>query len=490
MALVLHKRVYALLDGNYNHFNSCLVNNKSVKTIMAIIRPRLTDHFGIPLSQADLDFAIPFLEEDIPLYVDPFMLWRSPSQQDNALHASLLSAFNNLGILVRDNKEEQALEILIAASECDEVGLGTSATRHGKRIGKASAKEIINLFKRIPQYARSGFRHFEEIQLFVDGVSKDRISDITCSFLKSFLIDFTIQQCDKLGIPKVSSEVQNVYDFRKNIFETQSAISLPINPKNGKPLIFVPKRWLRYVPWLSYDDYFKYYCPQDEISHKPEELRHIEVLNYNRDNYGVIDNYIKEKERTFEDCHNDPLFSQIPITSAKRRFSQIQKLPTGKTDGADIAYEELMGQLLPSLLYPNLDFAQEQARTDSGVSIRDLIFYNSASTPFLKDIYDTYGARQITMEMKNVQAIERIHVDQLNRYLADELGQFGLFITRNPLKKAEFKRTIDLWSGQRKAIVVLTDTDIGQMVELFESKQRNPIDVVVKKYSELRRSCP
>ncbi len=204
----------------------------------------------------------------------------------------------------------------------------------------------------------------------------------------------------------------------------------------------------------------------------------------------MIDNYIKEKERTFEDCHNDPLFSQIPIISAKRKFSQIQKLPTGKTDGADIAYEELMGQLLPSLLYPNLDFAQEQARTDSGVSIRDLIFYNSASTPFLKDIYDNYGARQITMEMKNVLAIERIHVDQLNRYLADELGQFGLFITRNPLKKAEFKRTIDLWAGQRKAIVTLTDTDIGQMVELFESKQRNPLDVVVKKYSEFRRSCP
>jgi hypothetical protein len=33
---------------------------------MALFRPRLTDHYGILVPQADLDFAIPFLDEDIP----------------------------------------------------------------------------------------------------------------------------------------------------------------------------------------------------------------------------------------------------------------------------------------------------------------------------------------------------------------------------------------------------------------------------------------
>jgi hypothetical protein len=182
---------------------------------MALIRPRLTDYYSILAPQADLDFAIPFFDEDIPLYVDPFLLWRSPSQQDQALHTGLINAFNNLGQLAATGKENQAIEALIIASECDEVGLGSSATRHGKRIGEDKAREIVSLFKRIPQYSRSGFHHFEEIQFFVDGISKDRI------------------------------------------------------------------------------------------------------------------------------------------------------------------YEEAIGQLLPSLLYPDLDFAQVQARTDSGVSIRDLIFYNT-----------------------------------------------------------------------------------------------------------------
>lgn len=455
-----------------------------------IIRPRLTDHHGILLPQAELDFAIPFFDEDIPLYVDPFLLWRSPSQVDQGLHTSLLNAFNHLGLLVAKGHDNQAAATLIAASECDEVGLGSSRTRQGKRIGEAKAYEIIALFKRIPQYAQSGFRHFEEIQFFVDGISKDRISDICCSFLKSFLIDFTIQQCQRLGIPLQLSTIENVYNYRKNLFETLEGVGLPVNPANGKPLLFVPKRWLRFVPWLSYDDYFEKHCPQDEISHIPEELTRVEVLNYNRDHFGVVAEYVAAKERTFEDCHNDPLFSQIPITSAKRKFALIQKLPTGKDDGADRQYEATIGQLLPSLLYPKLDFAQEQARTDSGVSIRDLIFYNTASTPFLDDVYKSYGSRQITMELKNVAAIERLHVDQLNRYLADELGRFGVLITRNPLKKAETSRTIDLWSGQRKAIVALTDADIAQMVELFESKQRDPLDVIVKKYAEFRARCP
>jgi hypothetical protein len=108
----------------------------------------------------------------------------------------------------------------------------------------------------------------------------------------------------------------------------------------------------------------------------------------------------------------------------------------------------------------------------------------------LKEIHADYGSRQITFEMKNVAEVERTHVDQLNRYLAEELGRFGIFVTRNPPKKAINKRIVDLWSGQRKAIITLTDDDLEQMVEVFDSKQRDPLDVIVKKYAEFRRTCP
>ena len=78
----------------------------------------------------------------------------------------------------------------------------------------------------------------------------------------------------------------------------------------------------------------------------------------------------------------------------------------------------------------------------------------------------------------------------MNRYLTDDLGKFGIIATRHEPKRPIRQRLIDLWSGQRRSVIVLTDEDITQMVEVFESNQRAPLDVVVKKYVEFRRVCP
>jgi hypothetical protein len=53
--------------------------NFAIDWAMVLIRPRLTEYYGISAAQAEVDFAIPFLDEDVPLYVDPFLLWRSTS---------------------------------------------------------------------------------------------------------------------------------------------------------------------------------------------------------------------------------------------------------------------------------------------------------------------------------------------------------------------------------------------------------------------------
>jgi hypothetical protein len=452
--------------------------------------PRLTDFHGILKPQSELAFAIPHFREDMPLYVDPFLLWASPSQPDQMAHTGIINAFNHLGHSYTKGNKEAAIDTLIRASECDEAGLGSSAIRKGKRIGHDKAVEILELFKRMPQYQTNGFRHFEEIQFFVEGISKDRISDIACNFLKSFLIDFTIDECNRLGIPLQSSTIGDLYDYRNNAFQKAEGIGLPCNPETGDPVILVPKRWLRFNPWINYDDYFREYCPLDDISHKPDEIGRVEVLAFNRDNYGVVEAYIKEKERTFEDCHNDPLFSQIPIVSARRKLKLIQGLNSGKGENADRDYENAVCELLPSLLYPQLDFAAAQSRTESGSQIRDLIFYNNRSHPFLEELMDVYGSRQIVFEMKNVADVSRDHINQLNRYMTDSLGKFGVLVTRNRLSKPRVQSMIDLWSGQRRCVIALLDEDLAQMVELFESKQRLPLDVIKKKYVEFTRMCP
>lgn len=108
----------------------------------------------------------------------------------------------------------------------------------------------------------------------------------------------------------------------------------------------------------------------------------------------------------------------------------------------------------------------------------------------MKEIYDEYSCKQIVMELKNVKKLESDHVDQLNRYLSDQFGKFGVIITRNPVAPSVEKNIIDLWSGQRKCILVLTDEDLKMMTGVFESKQRDPVEVLKKKYVEFVRKCP
>jgi len=452
-----------------------------------IIRPRLNDYHGLFFTQEEVDFAIPFLDEDIPFYLDPFLLWKSPSQQDNSLHALITNSFNYLGSLyLKDPKK--AIEILKEISECNEVGLGNSKTKHGKKIGDQFADIILSTFKDIPQIQKNGFTHFETLQLLVEDFSKDRVSDIACNFIKSFLIDYTIQQSEKYNIPRKSVTIK-YFDTKKYKIISEQTL-LPINPITKVPILLTPKRWLRFIPWISFDDYFASYI---SISQKPllgESISRVEILEYNRKNYDQVQTYIKRKQSEQKNCKNDPLFTQIPILSSKRKKNTILKLPTGKTNNADKEYENNLCPLLASILYPELDFAQSQSRTDSGALIRDLIFYNNISSPLLKEIVEKFNSKQLVFELKNVKTLDSTHINQLNRYLSNEFGGFGIIFTRNQPPKNVFQNTIDLWSGQRKCILILDDTDLELMCQVYENKQRKPIDVINKKYSEFIRACP
>lgn len=450
-----------------------------------IIRPRLNDYYGIFLSQAKVDFAIPFLDEDIPLYIDPFRLWQSPSYQDNGLHALFKNSFNRLGKMYAEGNQAKAIEVLKQISECNEVGLGSSKSRSGKKFGDRLAKDILNLYETIPAVNKYGLEHPEVIQILVNDISKDRISDITANMLGSFLIDYTVQECRQYGIPTEKCEIE--YLDVKSLSMKKESCELPVNPNSKRVLWLVPKRWLRKSLWLNDDDYLNHY-----LVSRIEELKRqdIDIVSFNRENYDVLTEYIKAKERTATDCKNDPLFGQIPIVSAKRKLSAIRKLPTGKDGNADKKYEAELCPLLASMLYPHLDFAQAQSRTESGTQIRDLVFYNNTSYEFLNDMKELFGSRQLVMELKNVEEVTKEHINQLNRYLNPVFGSFGIIMTRNRPKKSVMQHTIDLWSGQRKCILIMDDSDLELMVNVYESKQRDPIEVIKMKYVEFTRKCP
>ena len=101
-------------------------------------------------------------------------------------------------------------------------------SRMGLKIGPKTAIDILSLFQDIPQVQKLGFTHFEEVQLLIEGVAQDRISDIACNLLMSFLVDYTIDECKRWSIPTAKSQV-NIYTCKSNQFVAE-AVDLPVNP--------------------------------------------------------------------------------------------------------------------------------------------------------------------------------------------------------------------------------------------------------------------
>ena len=92
-------------------------------------------------------------------------------------------------------------------------------------------------------------------------------------------------------------------------------------------------------------------------------------------------------------------------------------------------------------------------------------------------------------ELKNVNALETEHANQLHRYLHGEFGNVGLLVTRQPAPKSVTRNLVDLHSARRAMILTLDDRDLGLMVDLLEAGRR-PVDVVKRRYIEFTRLLP
>jgi hypothetical protein len=213
------------------------------------------------------------------------------------------------------------------------------------------------------------------------------------------------------------------------------------------------------------------------------------VLAYNARNYIEIERYIDEKERRADECRPDALYTPLTSGTLLSKFNELRRLPTGSAERADRKYEDLVSDLLASLLYPALELAGSRVRTLSGAHIRDLIFYNDGKTDFWRDLKERYEARQPVFELKNVKSLDAEHVNQLYRYLDAEFGRFGVLVTRNPAPSAIQGNIVDLHSSKRTVIICLDDRDLELMLSLLGSA-RDPNDAIKKKFVELTRLLP
>ncbi len=169
---------------------------------IGVVNPRLSDVFGLVIRQDEVDFVVPHVREDLPLYLDPFLLWKSGRAEYEGLHAALLGFVEQVRQHVVAGRTARARMLLAEVSEPLELGLGYAAgSKRGSALGPATISGIVETFKQIPQLEASGLEHIEMLALLVPGIAEDRTSDLTASVVKGWLAEFTEHRCEDYGIP-------------------------------------------------------------------------------------------------------------------------------------------------------------------------------------------------------------------------------------------------------------------------------------------------
>ena len=216
---------------------------------------------GAPLlpgvSQYDVDFVIPRVGVDLPLGIDPFLLYKSRNPNYRELHSLLVRTFNAGIDAIRRNRVTEA-RALFDFPEVAAVGLGyTQGGRRGSGVGTHLSNLIIDTVRSSPALMERGVRHVEEMQLLSAGIGPDRISDISANVLKRFLVEYTQRQCKIWEIPvERGVPLEHVFEPASRSW-VDSYEDLPISTADGLPILLVPRRLVRLLPWINYDNFLR-----------------------------------------------------------------------------------------------------------------------------------------------------------------------------------------------------------------------------------------
>ncbi|MCW9705229.1 hypothetical protein [Fodinibius salsisoli] len=163
------------------------------------------------------------LINDLPLFIDPFLLFGSEKEEYQKLHDSILKYIAFLKSKSEaENINKAKIKSWYKFSEVKQnwfgySKVGNSGSGLGMKFGKAFSQNIEALFDDLGKETITESSHLEKATLFEIGVGKDNISDFTTNLIKEFLLEYTQNfalanlndnQTEKLKIERVYFDYQ------------------------------------------------------------------------------------------------------------------------------------------------------------------------------------------------------------------------------------------------------------------------------------------
>lgn len=157
-----------------------------------------SDIFNIPIDKLDEygSFNISLIN-DLPLFVDPFLLFNSKNEIYQELHLNILKYVIFLKDASKDKMiDDGLLNRWYRFPEVKQNWFGYCLDGNsGKGLGRVFAKSLNNnlksIFKNFGNEEITKSSHIEKLTLIKSGIGRDNISDFTVNLIKHFLLEYT-----------------------------------------------------------------------------------------------------------------------------------------------------------------------------------------------------------------------------------------------------------------------------------------------------------
>jgi hypothetical protein len=335
-----------------------------ITTPKAAARIYFTDFFGIDPAVLEAYGAFNIsLVNDLPLFIDPFLLFDSEDEVYKRLHQEIIRYVRFL----RDRSTGTILPPRMVAEwfhfpEVRQNWLGFSKSGNGgsglgAKFAKALHTNLHSAFRSFGEETISRGSHLEKLRLLDNGVGRDHLSDFTTNLIKGFLLEYTqtFAQQHLQPTQRRRMAVQKVrFDYERQRWRGET-YELPC--WNGDFVILTPKGILtKDEAWINRSDLLDRFhdiypsIPDDQLRARVEEHFRALLSDNPKDDEveeaasatiqafpELLDYYIREKEETGDKAHQ---ISGLKVHETEEQFvKQVRELVDLHLAGTDFYRE-------------------------------------------------------------------------------------------------------------------------------------------------------
>jgi hypothetical protein len=462
---------------------------------------RVSEYYKLGKRQSELDFVDVDTTDDAALYVDPRAIAQLSGAWANSCVSAIQSFFQRVLDAISDGDDDLALSLLSNLREPNETHLGLSrGPSNGSGVGNELARDFWQALSSSNAVRTGLIQDLEDTALLIEGVDRDRISDITTNIIRRQLIAYTQETCEYHGIP-LSDNVGSgpLWNASKGEwYEEYTSLPTP----NGAKLVLVPKEIVRRKLHMNSNDYYRHqvlnFLVSQEyasgslvklirgrpvVTKKDVDAKYKEQFGVGRDNPGVekrinswvsannpemLPSYKAQKaSNPSRILENQEIADALgcEVTEAEELLARVIEVQPGPKQ-ADL-YERRIQDLFTAIFYPHLVHPKRQQPIHDGRKRLDLTYTNAARHGFFHWLSMHYPSANVMIECKNYNnPIDNPALDQLQGRFSPSRGKVGLLVYRGYSDKEKiWKSCLDTAHDHRGYIIPLDDEDLGILVE-------------------------